>query len=148
MVMLLCFLESRNPKNVHLENLSPWQTKGACPRSIERSIETPAVLQTHRRQQPDFLLSYGNLAQMKTIPGASRLPNGWGFFDMIGNVWEMSWTPPEPGAANRAPVFVGRGGAFGAGSFYARSALRLVDRDVRSGSRGIRLARQEGSEAQ
>jgi serine/threonine protein kinase/formylglycine-generating enzyme required for sulfatase activity len=102
-------------------------------------------------KDPEFLLSYANLEQIRTIPGGSRLPNGWGLFDLIGNVWDMCWeaggSPAgsaaiDPGEGRGPPLLIGRGGGFGAGSYYARSAYRLlIPADFRSpdGTWGFRV---------
>jgi formylglycine-generating enzyme required for sulfatase activity len=102
--------------------------------------------------QPDFLRNYANLELMKTLPGGSRLPNDWGFFDLIGNVWEFCWDPfgltaaspvTDPHGKGEGQQRVMRGGGFGAGSYYARSALRLPlgaqDRGGTDGSHGFRV---------
>ena len=78
-----------------------------------------------------------------------KLPNAWGLYDMIGNVWEWcadSWS--EYGAVavrDRAPDEAGalrvvRGGSWGVGAQGCRAACR--DRGgpgVRGGSLGLRL---------
>jgi hypothetical protein len=104
--------------------------------------------------EPDLLVEYGNIDLMKNLPGGSRLPNGWGFFDMSGNVWEDCWdaSSEHPALVPRAttgPLKSGapravRGGAFGGGSYYARSGFRYTtppeDDAGEDGSRGFRVA--------
>jgi formylglycine-generating enzyme required for sulfatase activity len=101
--------------------------------------------------EPDLVLTYGNLELTRCLPGGSRLPNPWGFFDLLGNVWEWCWDgrttltdkpAQDPGNSRDAhPERLGRGGAFGAGSFYCRSARRLFfAAGTRQDSQGFRVA--------
>ena len=83
----------------------------------------------------------------------SRLPNGWGLFDMHGNVWEwcQDWsgaypsgsvTDPKGPAGGRGRVF--RGGSYFNFAKYCRSAFRVGcapgDRDYGVGFRLLRVA--------
>ena len=82
------------------------------------------------------LMRYGNIDLMSSQPGGSRMPNDWGLFDMLGNLWEICWDAGPDLEVRRG---VRRGGAFGSGSFYSRSAFRLpwgpLDRDAATGFR-------------
>src|SRR5262249_58871376 len=82
---------------------------------------------------PRWLPQYAHVGMLRTLPVASKLPNRWGFFDMVGNVWEMCWdhtgplprelmfdpTPPPSG-----PHWVLRGGAYDSGSYDCPSSNR------------------------
>jgi serine/threonine protein kinase/formylglycine-generating enzyme required for sulfatase activity len=73
----------------------------------------------------------------------SKLPNGWGLFDMHGNV--MEWcdpTGPSEQSSGEASVRVYRGGSW----IYRASECRSADRDfvspvARNGDFGFRVAR-------
>jgi serine/threonine protein kinase/formylglycine-generating enzyme required for sulfatase activity/Flp pilus assembly protein TadD len=103
--------------------------------------------------QPDRIMQYANLELYRTLPGGSRIPNNWGFFDMIGNVWEMCWDAranflPTPAVNPTGPATgtdrVMRGAAFSAGNYYCRSGFRIwvsvLDRGSREGTKGFRVA--------
>ncbi len=67
----------------------------------------------------DFIDDYANIVGIRPEPVARRCPNGWGFFDLVGNVWDLAWAA-DPGAP--VPPFFplgeseGPGGAQIAGS--------------------------------
>jgi formylglycine-generating enzyme required for sulfatase activity/endonuclease/exonuclease/phosphatase family metal-dependent hydrolase/glycerophosphoryl diester phosphodiesterase len=66
-------------------------------------------------------------------PVASKQPNGWGIYDMLGNVWEWVWDRygvlegggvSDPTGSEVGPWRVFRGGAWDAEARYARAACR------------------------
>ena len=86
-----------------------------------------------------------------TMPVGSFAPNGWGLFDLHGNVWE--WTGDEhcpyaegevtdPRSACTSGLKVIRGGSWYYDAFSARCALRYTHAPADSGfSLGFRVAR-------
>jgi formylglycine-generating enzyme required for sulfatase activity len=82
----------------------------------------------------------------------SKLPNGWGLFDMHGNVWEWCWDgygrydakslAVDPTGAQGVRVRVIRGGSWSDAADFARASYRHGDVPVLQGSfLGFRVAR-------
>ena len=77
----------------------------------------------------------------KTQPVASRQPNGWGLFDMHGNVWEWNQDRYDDGDLGSVMSRVLRGGSFSYNALFARSATRFSLEAFDRGNCGFRLAR-------
>ncbi len=95
---------------------------------------------------------YALLQASRTASGGSKLPNGWGLFDMPGNVWEWCWdgydkydakSPAvDPTGAAGVPDRVNRGGGWDGPAFYTRASFRgLWAPAVRIFNLGFRVAR-------
>jgi formylglycine-generating enzyme required for sulfatase activity len=76
---------------------------------------------------------YGENSGGKTRPVGQKRPNGWGLFDMHGNVWEwcQDWyaaypagTAIDPGGPLRGSVRVHQGGGWASPEKFSRSAVR------------------------
>ena len=77
---------------------------------------------------------YSNNSPYGTKPVKGKLPNGYGLYDMSGNVWEWEWDwyGSYPSSAETNPIGplggsdrVLRGGGWGNGAEDCRSARRL-----------------------
>ena len=93
---------------------------------------------------------YYRNAKESTHQVAKKLPNGWGFYDMHGNVWEWcdDWQSPypfhsvvDPAGAASGYAKIRRGGSWAHYPEYCRSAYRsLYESEDRSPEIGFRLA--------
>jgi formylglycine-generating enzyme len=103
-----------------------------------------------------MLRKYAVLNAGHTASCGSKLPNGWGLFDMHGNVWEWCWDGYEkfdakspavdPTGAPRGPLRVIRGWSWGYIANGARASSRSeFTPEGRSGNVGFRVARGQPS---
>ncbi|MDC0300285.1 formylglycine-generating enzyme family protein [Verrucomicrobia bacterium] len=76
---------------------------------------------------------YYDNSSLKTHPVAEKLPNGWGLYDIHGNVWEwcLDWygdyqggSITDPQGPQSGPDRVNRGGCWRDGARYCRSVFR------------------------
>ncbi len=98
-------------------------------------------------------LAQGRDHWLYTSPTGSFLPNGFGLFDVLGNVWQLTedcyvedyHSTPVDGSPARRPdckLFIARGSAWSGYQRYMRSALRnWGGPETRNSSLGFRVAR-------
>ncbi len=101
----------------------------------------------------DIAWYYGNSGK-KTQPVRQKKPNAWGFYDMLGNVWEWTWdwydssyygSSPrnDPMGPSSGSNRVKRGGGWYSGAQICRAAIRYSHRPpgYRINYLGFRVAR-------
>ena len=86
-------------------------------------------------------------------PVAGKRPNGWGLYDMLGNVWEWcmdeyrDYADATPGAAPPSAARVIRGGAWSSTARDLRAAVRYrLEPGYRDGNLGFRCGEFQGGE--
>ena len=94
---------------------------------------------------------YNENSDRETHPVGQKQPNGWGLYDMLGNVWEWTagWYGPysagsvtDPRGPSTGARRVARGGSWSYYARYCRAANRSRDSPgFRNISLGFRLAR-------
>ena len=94
---------------------------------------------------------YAGNSGRRTHPVGLKLPNGWGLYDMLGNVWEWvgDWhggypggRVTDPGGPGSGSYRVRRGGGWRSIARYARASARSYDDPgIRNNGLGFRLLR-------
>lgn len=95
---------------------------------------------------------FGENSNLETHDVGQKLPNAWGLYDMLGQVWEWvgDWYDPDARDSQRDPsgpesgsIRVFRGGSWHGGAVICRSACRYrIVPGHHVGDLGFRLARQ------
>jgi formylglycine-generating enzyme required for sulfatase activity len=142
----------RNANGYRLPTEAEWEY--ACRAGTTTPFSTGNNITTSQANY-DGNYPYNNNAKgvyrEKTVNVGSFAPNGWGLYDMHGNVWEWCWdwygdytsgaeaNPAGPATGARR---VGRGGCRNSYAQNLRSARRnFYAPSVQSGSVGFRLVR-------
>ena len=105
-----------------------------------------------RAADEEMLRKYAVFNTSRTASCGSKLPNGWGLFDMHGNVWEWCWDGYEkhdakspavdPTGALGVPDRVIRGGGWSSTAVGTRASRRSGNSpEDRSYLLGFRVAR-------
>ena len=151
----LCPVEAVSWYDVHdfIERLNERAGANAYRLPTEAEWEYAARAGSTRERYGDLdAISWhiGN-SQERTHPVGQKLPNAWGLYDVLGNVWEWvaDWYGDYPGGFVTEPRGprsglnrIIRGGGWGASSNYQRAAARIAeDPSHRSEYQGFRLAR-------
>jgi len=135
------------------------RTAGLLPNAYEYTLPTEAQREYACRAGTtgdyagnlDAMAWYSANAGRSTHPIGQKEPNAWGLYDMHGNVWEWcsDWygerlpggNATDPAGPSSGSVRVGRGGGWGVGATFCRSAARYgFVPDGRGCNLGFRVA--------
>ncbi len=135
------------------ETVTPdWEADGfRLPTEAEWEYACRAGSTDERYVDLDEIAWYGKNSGGSTRPVAELKPNGWGMYDMLGNVYEWCWdrfgsypmneVPDARGAAEGGYRVI-RGGSWGDVPDNCRASFRSADHPGdRDGDLGFRLAR-------
>jgi len=111
------------------QNRFPWGN------SISQSLANFCNIggESYQTGPTGFNATYATSSEPYTSPVGSFAPNGYGLFDMAGNVWQWCWdwygSPfaggSDPRGASSGSARVHRGGGWGTGAEGCRSAYRF-----------------------
>jgi formylglycine-generating enzyme required for sulfatase activity len=126
------WLSERTGERYRLLTAAEWEIAARAGTTTEYSWgDEPPVCDQNARNGANFT----ECTDDRTRPVGSFQPNGFGLYDVHGNVWE--WVQDSDGAGR-----VLRGGSWGSLPEYLRSAYRgWYNPTLRSGNSGFRLAR-------
>ena len=91
--------------------LNPAAPGFRLPTEAEWEYACRAGIQQPRYGELESIAWYGGNSGNKSHPVAEKLPNPWGLYDMLGNVWEWCWDIYDPEVYGEYRVLRGGGWA-------------------------------------
>jgi formylglycine-generating enzyme required for sulfatase activity len=143
---------NKNANGYRLPTEAEWEY--ACRAGTKTPFSTGNNITTSQANYSGIYPYYNNAKgeyRRKTTPVGSFTPNGWGLYDMHGNVWEWCWDlyssyasgpQTDPAGGSSGSVRVRRGGGWNDVGGCVRSAFRNYSAPtVRLPDLGFRLVR-------
>ena len=110
-----------------------WEYAARAGTTGARYDKLDAVAWYEMDEEEEDIEGTGNSGD-QTHPVKQKVPNAWGLYDMLGNVWEWcsdwygdypAWTVTDPKGPSWGSYRVSRGGSWSGGARLARSADRI-----------------------